>query len=91
LAAIKQNFGDHFSSFDHRKVHVQLILLNYLEICAKIHEGNQQKDTVMVATKAKAMTLGIEATRLAEDGNNPIMANNLLKLVDVSLTFWFEI
>jgi hypothetical protein len=40
---------------------------------------------------AKAMTLGIEATGLAEDGNNPIMANNLSKLVDVSFTFWFEI
>jgi hypothetical protein len=85
LAAIKQNFGDHFSSFEHRRVHVQLILLNYLEVCAKIHEDNQQKeDAVMMAAKAKAMTLGIEATRLAADGNNPIMANNLSKLVDVS-------
>jgi hypothetical protein len=40
---------------------------------------------------AKAMILGIEATGLAADGNNPIMANNLSKQVEVSFTFWFEI
>jgi hypothetical protein len=57
------------------------MLLNYLEICAQINEGNQ-KDPAMLA---KAMTLGIEAMRLAEDENNTAMANILVKQVDVSL------
>jgi hypothetical protein len=84
LAAIKQNFDGHFSSFEHRKVHVQLMLLNYLEICAKLNQGDQQKDPALLA---KAMTLGIETMRLAEEGNNSTMGNNLVKQVEVNLNF----
>jgi hypothetical protein len=57
------------------------MLLNFLEICAKIHEGNQ-KDTELLA---KAMSVGIEATRMAKEGNSSTMPTDLVEQVEVSI------
>jgi hypothetical protein len=57
------------------------MLLNFLEICAKIYGGNQQDTELWI----KALSVGIEATRMAKEGNSSTMPTDLVEQVEVSI------